>query len=146
VIDLPQAEADALLAMQKRRKETTTYRLPGHRGKLMVPLEAVTGREAFMLDVARGGISLEKRTYQHRGRQTLILARLDFGTPHRNPDDEVVGVPHLHIYREGFHDKWAIPVPLDKFPNTDDLWETLTDFMRFCNIIEPPEFDRELFS
>jgi hypothetical protein len=135
-----------LLTMQKRRKEATTYRLPGHRGRLAVPLEALTGREAFMLDISRGGISLEKRTYQHRGRHTLILARLDFGNPHRNPDDQEVGVPHVHLYREGFHDKWAFPVPADHFSNVGDLWQTLLDFMRFCNVIEPPEFDRELFS
>ena len=144
--DLPQAEADTLLAMQKRRKEATAYRLPGHRGKLAVPLEALTGREAFILDISRGGISLEKRTYQHRARQTVILARLHFGTPHRNPDDQEVGVPHLHLYREGFHDKWAFSVPADQFLNIDDLWQTLLDFMRFCNVVEPPEFDRELFT
>lgn len=144
MIDLAQGEADALLAMQKRRSETTLYRLPAHRGKLSVPLEALTGRETFFLDVSRGGISLEKRTYQHRARHTLILARLDFGTPHRNPDDQEVGVPHLHLYREGFHDKWAFPVPADKFSNPGDLWQTLSDFMGFCNIVEPPEFQREL--
>jgi hypothetical protein len=145
MIHLPQTEADALLAMHKRRKEVTLYHLPGQRGKLTVPLEALTGHEIFMLDVARGGISLEKRTYQHRARLTLILARLDFGTPHRNPDDQEIGAPHLHLYREGFHDKWAFPVPPDQFPNVGDLWQTLFDFMRYCNIVEPPEFNRELF-
>jgi hypothetical protein len=76
----------------------------------------------------------------------VILAHLDFGTPHRNPDDEEAGVPHLNLYREGFHDKWAFPVPVEQFSNVGDLWQTLSDFMRFCNIVEPPDFDRELFS
>ena len=144
MIDLTQTEADALLAMSKRRKETLTYRMPPHRGKLVVPLEDLSGREAFILDISRGGISLERRTYQTRARQTEILARLDFGSPHRNPDDEEIGVPHLHLYREGYGDKWAFPVPVEHFPDPSDLWRTLFDFMTFCHVIEPPDIQREL--
>ena len=144
MIDLTQAEADSLLAMDKRRKEAVTYRLPPHRGKIMVPLEDLNGRETFLLDIGRGGISLERRTYQTRARQTAILARLDFGSPHRNPDDEEIGVPHLHLYREGFGDKWAFLVPAEHFPDPTDLWRTLFDFMKFCHIVELPDIQREL--
>jgi hypothetical protein len=36
----------------------------------------------------------------------VVLVRLDLGgAPHRNPFDEEIGVPHLHLYREGFGDK-----------------------------------------
>jgi hypothetical protein len=144
MMDLPQAEADCLLAMPKRRTETTAYRLPPHRGKLLVPLEDMTGREAFLLDISRGGISLERRTFQTRARQTIILARIDFGAPHRNPDDEEIGVPHLHVYREGYGDKWAYPLPTERFPNAGDAWLTLFDFLAYCNVIEPPEIVRDL--
>jgi hypothetical protein len=144
VIDLSQSDAEALFAMEKRRKEALTYRLPPHRGKLSIPLEDFTAREVFMLDISRGGISLERRTYQTRARHIAILARLDFGSPHRNPDDEEIGVPHLHLYREGYGDKWARPVPTEHFPNLADLWQTLFGFMRFCNVVEPPDIQREL--
>ena len=144
MIDLAQAEADSLLALPKRRTDTTPYRLPPHRGRLTIPLEDLAGREFFILDLSRGGISLERRTYQTRARQTVILARLDFNAPHRNPDGEEVGVPHLHIYREGFADKWAMPVPADRFPNIGDPREALFDFMRYCTIVEPPHIEREL--
>ena len=146
MIDLPQAEADALLAMAKRRKEKVAYRLPPHRGKLVVPLEDLDGREAFLFDIARGGISLERRTYQTRARQIVILARLDYGPPHRNPDGEEIGSPHLHLYREGFADKWASPVPAAHFPNIADPWRTLFDFLTFCNVVELPEIERDLLS
>jgi hypothetical protein len=142
--DLSQTEADALLAMEKRRADDASYRLPPHRGKISIPLEDETGREKFLLDISRGGISLERRTYQNRARQTAILARLDFGSPHRNPDDEEIGVPHLHLYREGFGDKWAHPVPTEKFRNVSDLWQTLFDFMDFCNVTQRPDIQREL--
>ncbi len=144
MIELEQAEADRLLALAKRRKETTIYRLPPHRGKISVPLEDLTGREGFLLDISQGGISLERRTYQTRARQTAILARLDFGSPHRNPDGEEIGVPHLHTYREGYGDKWAYPVPADRYPNIGNLWLTLFDFLVFCNVVEPPDIAQEL--
>jgi len=77
----------------------------------------------------------------------VVLVRLDFGGhPHRNPDGEEILSPHLHIYKEGYGDKWAIPVPTDRFPNMDDLWKTLEDFMRFCNITEPPFIEKGLFA
>ena len=76
----------------------------------------------------------------------VVLVRLDFGgPPHRNPDDTEVGVPHLHVYREGFGDKWAMTVPKDKFPDLADLWQTLQDFMGYCNVIERPNINQGLF-
>jgi hypothetical protein len=74
------------------------------------------------------------------------LARLDFGgPPHRNPDGEEIACPHLHLYRQGYGDKWARPVPQDTFTNMDNLFMTLDDFMSFCNISEPPNIQRGLF-
>ena len=146
MIGLLQSEADAPLALPKRRKESAIYRLPPHRGRLAVPLHDLGAREMFMLDISRGGISLERRTYQTRARQTAILARLDFGSPHRNPDDEEIGVPHLHLYRAGYGDKWAQLAPAEHFPNIADLWLTLFDVMKFCNIVELPDIQRELLA
>jgi hypothetical protein len=78
-------------------------------------------REHFHLDVSRGRIDLLKGKYQNRSRQAIILVRLDFGgKPHRNPDDEEIACPHLHVYREGYGDKWAMPVPPDRFPDVTD--------------------------
>jgi hypothetical protein len=68
------------------------------------------------------------------------------GAPHRNPDDEEIGVPHLHLYREGFGDKWAVPLPADRFRNPTDVWVTFEDFLRFCNITQPPHVERGLFT
>lgn len=116
-------------------------------GKVTVPLVSPNKRENFLLDVARGRIELKKGTYQSRARQIIILVRLDFGGPsHRNPNDEEIPCPHLHVYREGFGDKWAVPVPPEAFPNITDAWMTLSDFLKFCNVTEPPRFTRGLFA
>jgi len=144
---LTQAEADALLSAEKRQADADTRDYPGLGGKLTVPLVSADGQEYFFLDLRRGRLDLRKGNYQTRGRRVVILARLDFGgAPHRNPDGQEVGSTHLHIYREGFGDKWAIPVPTAQFPSIQDPWLTLEDFMCYCNIVEPPLIRRGLFT
>lgn len=145
--NLTQAEADALTAMEKRRSDETEWQYPDLGGYVTIPLVSMDRRESFLLDLRRGRIDLTKGTYQNRGRQVVVLARLDFGgAPHRNPDGEEIRSPHLHLYREGFGDKWAVPVPCDRFPDPHDSWQTLQDFMRYCNIVEPPMIRRGLFT
>lgn len=145
--DLTQAEADALLRMEKRRVDETEYDYPGFGGRVTVPLASTDRREAFLLDIRRARIDLAKGTYQQRGRQVVVLVRLDFGgAPHRNPDGEEIGSPHIHLYREGYGDKWAAPVPGDRFVNVNDPWQTLEDFLRFCHVVDPPVIRRGLFT
>ncbi|MCY4276905.1 MAG: hypothetical protein OXE81_03570 [Gammaproteobacteria bacterium] len=146
-VNLTQAEADALLVMEKHRADSAEWNHPSSHGKVRAPLISKDGREQFFLDLWRSSIDLSKGTYQNRCRHVVILARLDFGSaPHRNPDGQEIGSPHLHLYREGFGDKWAFPVPGDYFSNIDSLWETFEDFMRFCNITRPPFIKRGLFT
>ncbi len=146
-IILTQSEADALIELEKRRVDDRVWPYPATGGSTIVPLVSADGREDFFLDLRRARIDLAKGTYQNRARHVVVLARLDFGgKPHRNPDGGEIGSPHLHLYREGFADKWALPVPADRFPNVHDTWLTLGDFMRFCRIVEPPVFDKGLFA
>jgi hypothetical protein len=77
----------------------------------------------------------------------IILYRLDIdGAPHTNPDGQQIPCPHLHVYREGFGDKWAFPAPTDKFPGCSNLFSTLYAFMQHCNITQPPTIEMGLFS
>lgn len=145
--DLTQGEADVLLKVEKHREDDRHWRLPDLGGDICVPLLSLDGRESFTLDISRGRINLLKGKFQARGRTAVVLARLDFGVPHRNPDGEEVGAPHLHLYREGYGDKWAFPVPIDLFPNLECRWQTLSDFLTFINAAKrPPFFDRGLFT
>lgn len=146
-INLTQAEADTLIAMEKQRVNGERHDFPMGGESLVLPLQSPDKREQFLLDLSRGRIDLLKVKMQNRGRQVVVLVRLDIGgSPHRNPDDEEIPVPHLHVYREGYGDKWAIPVPADRFRDTSNVWTTLEDFLQFCNITQPPHIDRGLFS
>lgn len=145
-VDITQAEADALLSMEKCRVDDKAWEYPALGGRIAVPLSSRDKRESFILDISRSGRIVLKGKYQNRARQVFILARFDFGGgAHRNPDDIDVECPHLHLYREGYADKWAFPVPQDVFSDTSDPWQVLTDFMTFCNVIERPIINKVLF-
>lgn len=144
-IEISQTEANALIAMEKVRVDNQTVKYPAFGGSVAIPLVSRNKREQFILDITKGKIDLLKGTYQNRSRQVIILVRLDFGgQPHRNPDGQEIASPHLHIFREGYGDKWAIAIP-DNFSNPADFWQLLKDFMNYCNIIEPHYIERGLF-
>ncbi len=143
-INLTQAEADALIAMEKHRADDEKWPYPDMGGSVCIPLVSADGREKFLLDIERGGIDAAKIKYQDRARQVVVLYRLDLaGSPHRNPDEQEIPTPHLHYYVEGYGDKWARAVTESDFPDIADAWETLQAFMRFCNITQPPSIVRQ---
>ncbi|MDP9314470.1 MAG: hypothetical protein M3R24_26930 [Chloroflexota bacterium] len=144
---LTQAEADALMALEKHSTDDKLLQFPSPGGLLVIPLISADKRENFFLDIRRSQVNLSKITYQNRARQVVVLVRLDVaGPPHRNPDSVELPCPHIHLYREGYGDKWAYPIPVDKFANTADMWQTLHDFYSYCNITKLPLVERGLFS
>ncbi|MGD0768576.1 MAG: hypothetical protein ABSB42_10345 [Tepidisphaeraceae bacterium] len=145
-LDLTQAEADELLRMENVRTDDKEYLYPTM-GLLTVPLASKDRSESFLRDIRRVRIDISKVTYQNRARQVVVLARLDLNGPrHRNPDDAEIPCPHLHVYREGFGDRWAYPLSPGEFTNPADPWQTLQDFMRYCNVTEPPIISRGIFT
>jgi hypothetical protein len=99
-----------------------------------------------MLDITRSDIKLTKSTHQNRARHAVILVRLDVdGPPHRNPDGVEIPCPHLHVYKEGFGDKWAVPAPAHLCQPGADAFATCTAFMAHCNIVDAPSFVVGLF-
>jgi hypothetical protein len=142
---LAQSDAEALLKMEKVPALRDAFQFPDLGGRIEVPLISRDEREQFSLDVNRKRIALTTG-YQARGRQVIVLARLDFSAPHRNPDGTEVGVPHLHVYREGYGDKWAVEVPAGMLSQPDDAWQVLHDFMTYCGVVERPNIVRGLFS
>ena len=147
-INLTQAEADALIKMEKHVSDSSElWEYPDHGGSISVPLQSPDKREQFLLDIYRGRIDLLKGSFQNRGRQAIVLVRLDFGgAPHRNPDGREIACPHLHIYKENYGDKWATTVPANFSSNEKDIMDLLDSFMTYCNITVRPLINRGLFT
>ncbi len=146
-INLTQDEADKLIAMEKRSADAKEWLFPAPGESVAMPLTSLDKRESFMLDVTRAQIRLTKATYQNRARAAIVLMRLDLdGAPHRNPNGEEVQCPHLHVYREGWGDKWAVAAPVARYTDSSDLFSTFEAFMQHCNITDPPNITKGLFS
>ncbi|MCC5877497.1 MAG: hypothetical protein JJU11_14855 [Candidatus Sumerlaeia bacterium] len=143
---LTQAEADTLLALEKYYYGEERFTYPGLGGSLRLGLHSADRCEEFNLDITRGRIVLTKNTFQTRARKTVILVRLDIdGPPHRNPDGGEIPCPHLHLYREGFGDKWALPLP-PEFVGVENPIELLDIFMDYCRIVGKPTIEEDIFT
>ncbi|MGE4318642.1 MAG: hypothetical protein AB7E96_07010 [Deferribacterales bacterium] len=143
-IDLSDFEAKLLIKMEKECCDEKPNIFPGCGGKLNILLKSKCGKEEFTLDVYRGKIELTKNTFQNRARKAIVLVRLDIGgAPHRNPDGTEIPCPHIHIYKEGYHHKWAYAVP-EKFSDLTDSWETLQDFMDYVNVTKKPYVQKDI--
>lgn len=115
---LEQTTADNLLQTPKFRTSENFYDFPDPGKSLRLPLLSKDRSEEFSLDITRGSIQIKKISLQTRLKRGIILARLDLGgAPHRNPDGKEITCPHIHLYREGFDDKWAFPIQSIDFPN-----------------------------
>ena len=142
---LTQQEADALLALEKHYLDKERFTFPSPQDKLSIPVYSIDKREKFILDITRSGALLTKNTFQTRARKVIPLVRLDIiGAPHRNPDGEEIACPHLHLYKEGYADQFAISMP-DIFGDVADTGNLLNKFMEYCKIVGKPPIDPGLF-
>jgi hypothetical protein len=149
LMPLTQIEADQLLRMPKAfvdgRPIELTVTQPMDEDRDLI---SVDRREGFILTVERGRRKRARLKYQTRARKIIVLARLDLdGARHRNPDEspyrpgQWLHGTHLHLYREGFDDRIAYDladVPSEPFQHTNDLVESLQDFLQFCGVASWP--------
>lgn len=71
---------------------------------------------------------------------STVLLRLDYNVddPHRNPDGSMLKGSHLHMYVEGFRERWAKELPATVFSDFTDKQRTLCEFLKYCNVEEIP--------
>lgn len=143
---LSKTKIEYLLDIEKYYLDSQSYKFPSLGGKLSIPLKSSDKNEDFILDITRSHINISKNTFQNRARKTIVLLRLDIDSaPHQNPNGEKLGGTHLHIYKEGYGDKFAYPLP-DDFKNCNGISDYLDKFMDYCHIIKKPIIEKELFT
>ena len=118
---LSQAEADQFMLMSKRFVDPpSTISIPPGADDTY-ELAGLADRDKFQLDVWRGTLRLSKLKYQNRIRTTIVLVRLDVdGAPHTNPDGVLLPGTHLHLFKEGYDDRWAYSVNPSMFTLLSD--------------------------
>ena len=91
------------------------------------------------LSTYRGRINKNKISYRLLYENAIMLMRVDTcdATPHINPDRLITiepYQPHLHIYREGYGDKFAYPLPTE-FSGSSNIVTLLQEFLSYSNVI-----------
>ena len=130
-IMLTQQEAEKLIAMKKLFLGNGTITL-NESFNQTIPLISENKQEHFLLDLRQGRIDLKKLICQNRYDEVIQLVRFESKGVHENPDGEIIRGAHIHIYKEGYGDKFAFPVK--DFEDVEDVLKALTKFCEFCNI------------
>lgn len=155
---LLQQDADFFFSMEKFPVEVKEFQFPSSGQKLSIDFVSSDKREKFLFDIYRGSINISKITYQNRVRKAFILRRLDLDGPkHINPETDTVPfsflepyngkevpTPHLHIYVEGYGEKWAIPANVVFKMENNDIFEMMELFFRYCNVKQFPHIIKTL--
>ena len=131
---LTQAEADRLTGLPKTIECPKNVRFPFFGDKRDYGVIAANKKDRFTVGVSRSRADLTKCTYQAIYKKDMILTRLDVGDGlHTNPNGESLAGAHLHVYREGFEDRWAFPLP-ESFSDDMNLATKFFEFLKYCNI------------
>ena len=136
---LTQGEADQFMQMAKHfLRPPASISIPAGVDETH-ELASLDDRERFLLDIWRGTLRLTKLKFQNRVRTVVVLVRLDVdGAPHTNPDGQTLSGTHLHLFREGYDDRWAYAVDPKTFTLLSDPGTTFQEFCTFCKIESPP--------
>lgn len=143
---LTEKEVERLIDLMKNFVDRARIDFPGFGGYLEREATSYNAHDLFLIDVNRRGKKKPtKCTFQERYGVTDIIFRLDIdGPPHDNPDGVEVICPHLHVYREGFADKWAFPIDPQQFSDTTNLTKSFREFLALCKIHDLPEIQASL--
>lgn len=92
--------------------------------------------------IKRGKRNINKCSFNVVYNKSITLLRLDIepGRLHQNPDGRDVPNPHLHIYRDGYDDRYAIPAP-ECFTDTSNLAQSLYDLLGYSKVINRDEVE-----
>lgn len=78
----------------------------------------------------------EKCSFNVVYNKSITIFRIDIGGSriHINPDGEDIPTPHMHIYRDGFDAKFAIPLP-SCFTDSNNFGRVLYDLLGYSNVV-----------
>lgn len=134
--ELSQEQANSLIYMKKEFLNESDLVLNDN-FNFERELRSTNKQELFILSLYQGRLDLKKVTYNKRHNKGITLIRIDLTNgQHTNPDGKKIIGPHIHIYKEGYGDSFAIPLPNKEIgiTNLEDCTKCLDEFFKYCNI------------
>ena len=134
-MELTQALAEKYRNSPKRLKNVDKLNLSAEFKIMGEELISDEFGDIFKLDLGKNKIELKVLNCNTRANDCFVLARLDVNDrEHKNPDGTKVGETHLHIYKEGFNDRFAYDPKEHGFSNFDNVSALILQFADFCKI------------
>lgn len=138
-LDLTQSDAESLIKNKKIVKNIRPieFNYPIRGGVLEIEVIDEFKNE-YVIGIRQRKIELIKRSHNLRYAKSVTLIRIDYDREHCNPDGNNVGIPHIHVYKEGFNDKFAYKLSDYGIiiENQTDIKELLNKFLEFINADE----------
>ena len=144
-MSITQQEFDHLIAFEKAFDEADMLILGPPPASWSREMTAPSTRDKFILDFRRGGFEISKYSYNKRYRQTIIMVRYCSSVRHTNPDGVTFDGPHVHLFREGYDDKFAFPVSDIGVTVGEGMDVVLMKLLRYCNVTGVPAIEVGLF-
>lgn len=138
-------EAIQLIDMLKKYIEKKRFDFPDPGKRIQFSVIGDTKADKFSVNIYRQRINSNGITFQGRTESdNIILMRLDVNptSAHLNPDGEKIVGTHLHVYKENYGEKFAIPFDV----NNKDLFEICFTFFKKFNIINGEEIINAQYS
>ncbi|MDD6598784.1 hypothetical protein [Anaerovibrio sp.] len=139
---ITQEEADTLRTIEKYLANPQNIKIPKMRETRIYPAyHKCYNKRRDDLDVSayRGGIDENKVSYRLIYKKSVLLIRIDTNdkTAHINPDKSFIPpmTPHIHVYREGYGDKFAYPLPAEFSSKGADIEKLFIEFLQYSNFI-----------
>lgn len=136
-VELSTEEGKKLIALLKIAEEqglSVDWKFIEAQNKYMIDFVAVSNEVESDIKFRLKGNKRERVSFVLLLNGTNIaLARID-NVAHTNPDGTKLSGAHIHLYREGFADKWAYPIENFNFDDAND------SFLKFLAQVN---FDRK---
>lgn len=151
MIGITDLEFSHLVSLEKEFTDSLIV-FPKIQDCINLDLISLDKKESFKVDINRKSTyKVLKCTYQKRYNTSIPLFRIELDPKtHTNPDGETIYGPHIHVYREGYDDRYAYPLDTYRyngnlfFSDPTDLMQTFEDFCRLCNVVRIPEIQESI--
>jgi len=143
---MTQGEYDYLMNLEKSFEDPLTpINIGPNPIKWTREIVCTQEHESFVLDFYKGSLELSRYTFNKRYRQTLIMLRYDNEGRHTNPDGISFDGRHVHLYREGYNDKFAFPVEEIGIFTDAPVEVVFNKIMSYCKIRRYPSIQFRIF-